>query len=82
MLGKKELISNVNIIRSYTVSYNSMNVLRNGSLDSSVIERVCLICEKAKGHACRYLKTMGEGIDLAFHTWVVIERVAVEVAEL
>lgn len=38
--------------------------------------------QKAKGHARKYFKTIGESINLALHAWVVIECVAVKVAEL
>lgn len=62
--------------------HDSANVLRKGSSGSSVIEKVYLIHKKAKGIACRYLKTMEKGINLALHAWIVIERVAVKVTEL
>ena len=61
--------------------HNSTNILRRGPLGSNVVERVYLIGKEVKGHACRYLETMGESINSAFHTWVVIERIAVEIAE-
>lgn len=75
------MISDVNDVISYTMSYDSANVLRKGSSISSIIERVCLICEEAKSNACRYLKITGEGINLTLHTRVIIEGIAVEVAE-
>ena len=81
-VGKNELIGDVNNVASYAVPHDSANVLRRRSSGSSIIERARLICEKGKGHACRYLKTMGEDINPAFHARVVIERVAVKVAEL
>lgn len=64
------------------MSYNSANVLRRGASGLSVIEKVCLICEKVKGNACRYFKTIKTGINPAFYAWIVIKSVAVEVAEL
>lgn len=64
------------------MSYNSTNVLRKGSSDLSVIESVLLIGEEAKSYACRYLKTMEKSINLAFHTWIIIEHVPIEVVEL
>lgn len=82
MVGKKKLVNNVNNIASYTVLYNSANILCRGPSGSSVIKRVRLICEETKGHACRYLKTMKESINLAFHAKVIVEGMAVEVAEL
>ena len=79
-VGKRELIGNVNDIVSYAMPHDSANVLRRRSSGSSIIERVRLIREDAKGHACRYLKAMGEGINLVLYARVVIERVVVEVA--
>ena len=64
------------------MSHNSADVLRRRSLSPSVIESVSLIYEETEDHACRYLKMMGEGVNPAFHARVVIERVAVKVAEL
>ena len=81
-VGKKELIGDVNDVTSYAMSHDSANVLHRRSSGSSIIERVCLIREEAKGHACRYLKAMREGINPALHARVIIERVAVEVAKL
>lgn len=49
MVGKRELIGNVNNVSSYTMSYDGANVLHRGMLGSSVIEKVCLIREEAKG---------------------------------
>ena len=63
------------------MSHDSTNILCRGSPGSSVLERVGLIGEEAKGHARRHFKTSGESINPAFHAWVVIKRVAVEVAE-
>lgn len=48
----------------------------------SVVEEVCLISQKAKGDACWHFELMGEGIDPAFHARVVVEGIAVKVAEL
>lgn len=61
--------------------HDSANVLHRRSSGSSVIEKVCLIREKAKDNACRYLKTIEEGINPSLHTRVVIKGVAVKVAE-
>lgn len=63
------------------MSHNSTNILQRGSSASSVVERVCLIDEQAKGHTRRDLKIMGEGINPTLHTWVVIKHVTVDVAE-
>lgn len=64
------------------MSHDSADILRKGLSSLSVIESVSFIREETKGHACRYFKTTGEGIYPAFHARVVIERVAVKVAEL
>lgn len=82
MVGKRQLISEVDNVASYSLSYNNTNIPRRGSSGSSVVERVCLIGKQTKSHARRVFKTMGEGINSALHAWVVIERVAVKVAEL
>ena len=76
------MIDDVNDVASYTVLHDSADVLHKGLSGLSVIESVSFIREKTKGHACRYLKTTEEDIHPAFHARVVIERVAVEVAEL
>lgn len=47
----------------------------------SVIEGVRLIGEESKFYAHRYFKTIGERINFALYVWVVIERIAVKVAE-
>lgn len=82
MVGKKQLIGNVDGITSYTVLHNSMHVLRKGPLVLNVIESVGLISEEVKGYACRYLKIMGKSINPAFHACDVIERIVVNVTEL
>lgn len=64
------------------MSHNSTNILRRGLLGSSVVKSIRLISEEAKGHVCKYLKTMRKSINLTLHAEVVIELVAVEVAEL
>ncbi len=62
--------------------HDCVNVLHWGSSSSSVIERVYLFREEAKGYAYRYLKTMGEDIKQTLHARVVIEYVVIEVAKL
>lgn len=47
-----------------------------------IVDGVSLIGQEAKGHTYRYLKTIGEHINLVFYAHVVIERVAVKVTEL
>lgn len=82
MVGKKDLIDNINNIAPYIVLHKDRNVLRRGPSSSSIVKKIGLIVEKAKDHACKYLKTMEECINLVFHAWVVIKCVAIEVAEL
>lgn len=82
LVGKRKSVGNVNDVASYTVPYNSANILRRGTSGLSVDERVRVIGDKAKSHACRYLKTMGERVDLAFYVRVVVESLAVKIAEL
>ncbi len=82
MVGERQLIGDVDDVASYAVSHNSADVLRRRSSSPSVIKSVGLIRKETEGHACRHLETMGESINPAFHTRVVIEYVAVEVAEL
>ncbi len=62
--------------------YDSANVLGGGSSSTSVVEGVCLISQEVKGDARWHFEAMGEGIDPAFHARVVVEGIAVEVAEL
>lgn len=59
-----------------------MHVLRKRPSISSVVESVSLISDETKGYICRYLKTMGMSINPTFYAWVIIERIAVKVAEL
>lgn len=81
LIGKKKLVGNINDVAPYIMSYNSTNVLCRGSPSLSIVENVGFIGEEVKGHACRYVKMMGESINLAFHTWVVIKHIAIEVAK-
>lgn len=81
LVGKKQLMSNVDNVASYTIAHNSTNVLCRGFSGPSVVKGVRLISEEVKGHARRHLKTMRESINSAIHTWVVIKCVAIEVAE-
>lgn len=73
MVGERRLIDDIDNIESYIVLYDSVDVLRRLLLDLNVIKRVNLIYKEIKGHTCRYLKTMGEDINLTFHARVVIE---------
>lgn len=82
MVGKKNLIGNVNDVVSYTIFHNSINILHKETSDISVVNGVSSISEKAKSHAYKYLETMGECINPALHAWVIIEYVTVEVTEI
>ncbi len=62
--------------------HDSANVLGGGLLSMTVVKRVCFVNQEVKGNACRHFEAMGEGVDPAFHAWVIIEGIAVEVAEL
>ena len=62
--------------------HNSANVLGGGSSSMSVVEGVRLVGQEVKGNARWYLEVMGEGVDPAFYTRVVVEGIAVEIAEL
>lgn len=81
MVGKKELFCNINNVASYTISYNSTNVLHKSLLDLNIIEGIGLIDKKAKGYACKYLKMMQESINLALYARVIVECISVEVAK-
>lgn len=76
------MINDVDNITSYAMSHNSADVLRRRSSSLSVIESIGLIHEEIEGHAHRHLEMMEEGINPAFNAWLVIECVAVEIAEL
>lgn len=52
-----------------------------GLLSLSVIEKVRFIGEEVKGYTCKYFKMIKENINLAFHTWIIIECIAVKVAK-
>lgn len=75
------LIGDLDDVTPYTVLHNGTNVLRKRPSGSSVVKGVCPISEKVKDYAHRYFKMMKEYINPVFHTWVVIENVAVKVAE-
>ena len=82
MVGKIELIDNIDNVAFYIVLHDSTNVFRRWSSGLSIIDRVCFICEEAKNNTRKYLKIMKEGINLAFHAQVIIKYIAVEVTEL
>lgn len=76
------MIGDVDNVESYIMSHVSTNILCKELSGSNVIESIRLIGEEAKSHSTKFLKIMGKSINPALHAWVVIERVAVEVAEL
>lgn len=81
MVGKKELIGDVDNVTSYTMLHNSRNILRKRLSGSSIVKVVRLINEEAKVYTRRYLKTMRESINPAFHALVVIDRVIIKIVE-
>lgn len=81
MIGKRQPYGNIDNIVSYTMSYNSINILRMGVLSLSIVKKIHLICEEAKSHVCKYFKTMRESIYLALQALVVIEHIAVKFTE-
>lgn len=76
------MIDDVDDVVSYAMLYDSTDKLCRGSLGLSIIKKISLIREETKDHARGYLKTMGEGINLAFHVRLVIKRVVVKVIKL
>lgn len=62
--------------------HNSANVLGGRSSSITVVEGVRFVGQEAKGNTCWYLKAIREDADLAFHTWVVVDGIAVGIAEL
>lgn len=62
--------------------YDSANILSGGSSSMSVVERVYLVGQEAKGDARWHFEAMGESIDPAFHARVVVDGIAIEVAKL
>lgn len=61
--------------------HNSTPVLYRGSSGLNVVRSVGFIGKKVKSYACRYLKIIEHSINLALHTWIVVEHIAVKVTE-
>lgn len=61
--------------------HNSTPILYRGLSGSNVVKNISFIGKKTKDYACRYLKIKEHSINLALHTWIVVERIAVEVTE-
>lgn len=80
-VSKGELVGHVDDVAAYAVSHDCPYVLGLRTTSPSVLERVSLICQKAKSHARRHLETMRECVDPALHSRVIVESVAVKVAE-
>lgn len=76
------MICNIDNIATYPVPHDSANVLGEGLSSTSIVEKVGLVGWEAKNNACRYFKAMGQGVNLVFYTSVIVEGIAVEVAEL
>ncbi len=79
MVGNIELIGNINNISSYIVLRNGINVWCKGLLRLTIIMKECLIGEKVKGYAYRYLKIMKECINPTLYAWVVVKGITVKV---
>lgn len=76
------MIYNIDNIASYGVPHDSSNVLGKGLSSMSVLKKICFIGQKAKGNACQYFEAVTEGVDLALYAQVVVEGIAVKIAEL
>lgn len=74
------MISNNNNIAFYAILHNGIYVLGRRLSSLKVVKEVSLISQKAKGNACLHLEVIREGINLAFHTWVVVQYIVVKVA--
>lgn len=82
MVGKKELICNIDDVAFYIVPHNSTNGLRQRLLGLGVVEEVSFINKKVKSYSCRHFKMMRESINRGLHARVVVERILVKVVEL
>ena len=80
-ISEGELVGDVDDVAAYAVPHDCSHVLGWRTASSSILERVSLVCQEAESHTCRYLETMGESVDPALHSRVVVEGVAVKVAE-
>lgn len=49
--------------------YNHLYILGQRITNLSILEQVTLVCQEASNNVYQYLKTRGEGINLAFHVW-------------
>lgn len=52
--------------------YDCLNILSLRAPHLGVIKQINLVCQATKNNANRYFKTIGEHIDPAFHTEVII----------
>ena len=82
VISEGGLVGNIDNVAAYAVPHDCLHILGWRTANSSVLERVSLVRQKAESHACRYLETMGESVDPVFHLRVVVEGVAVKVAKL
>lgn len=80
-IGKEKLIDKVDNVASYAVPHNNVNILGGRLPSMSIIKRICLVGWEAKSDACRHFKIIGEGVDPTLHSRIVVEGIAVEVAE-
>lgn len=81
-ISEGKLIRDVDDNASDIVLHDSSNVLGGGSSSMSVVEGVHLIGQEAKGSTRRYFEVVRESVNLALYAQVVVEGIAVEIAEL
>lgn len=81
MVSKRKLVGHINDVAAYAVANDCPYVLGWRRTSSSVLKQVTLVRQEAKSNACWYLKTMGECVDQALYARVVVEGIAVKVAE-
>ena len=81
MVGKRQLICNINNIAAYAVLNDGTYILGWWPTRSRVVERISFVSWEAQGNAGWYLETVRKRVDPAFHAWVIVQGVPVEVAE-
>lgn len=81
VVSKGGLVSYVNDVAAYAMSHDRPYILGWKTTSPSVLKQNSLVCREVKSHARRQFETMGEYVDAALYSRVVIESVAVKVAE-
>ena len=82
MVSKRKLIDDVYNIAAYSIMYNYSNVLGRRASYPGVIKQVSLVRQEAKSNIDRYFEIIGERIDSALHTGIIIQRVPVKITKL